>query len=314
MNTNDLKRKWKLFRSQKGLLQRIDPNHPMDFFIGINGNGNDELALFTTIEPVCMQSSEALEVSKNIRKDGRWATQISSLDEKNEDVFSHLCVDLIEVSYNVTTEKEGLDVVTRRFVAWQRLFANLKNDLSISALKGMVGELSFLKRLAKQIGWIDAVESWMGPEGTDRDFVVDEKWYEIKTISTGKDKVTISSLNQLEVDKIGNLVIYHVDKTSETDASAVSIVQLVNGIRTELKDLPIQQQKFESKLILLGYLNRESYEKIFFSMGETFYYIVDNSFPRLVTSCVPSEVVSAKYELSINGIEKWKVDEAALWN
>jgi len=314
MNTNDLKNKWSSFKSQKGLLQRLDPNHPMDFFIGINDKGYDELALFTTIEPAQMKSSEALEVEKNVRKDGRWATQISSLDEKNEDIFSRLCLDLVEVSVDVNSEQEGLNRVIRRFVAWQRLFANLKNDLPISVLKGLVGELSFLKRIAEHYGWEAAIESWLGPDGADRDFVYNDCWYEIKAISTGKDKVTISSLNQLESDNAGFLVLFHVDETSATDGNAVSVVELVEEIKDSIKDMPVSLHEFENKLLKLGYLKKKTYEELFFSIGEVINYQVDDAFPRLVTSSVPSEIVSAKYDLSVAGIEKWKADEAKLWN
>lgn len=314
MNTNDLRNKWGSFKAQKGLLQRLDPNHPMDFFIGINEKGNDELALFTTIEPAQMKSSEALEVEKNIRKDGRWATQILSLDEKNEDIFSRLCLDLVEVSVDVTSEQEGLNRVIKRFVAWQRLFANLKNDLPMSVLKGLVGELTFLKKLADHIGWERAIESWLGPEGSDRDFVLDYTWYEIKATSTGKDKVTISSLNQLEAENEGNLIIFHVDETSATDATAVSVVKLVDEIKEHIKNMPVQTQEFDNKLLKIGYLKKKSYEDIFFSIGDTWFYKVDNTFPKLVTASVPSEIVAVKYDLSITGIEKWKINEDSLWN
>lgn len=314
MNTNDLKNKWSSFKSQKGLLQRLDPNHPMDFFIGINDKGHDELALFTTIEPAQMKSSEALEVEKNVRKDGRWATQISSLDEKNEDIFSRLCLDLVEVSVDVNSEQEGLNRVIRRFVAWQRLFANLKNDLPISVLKGLVGELSFLKRIAEHYGWEAAIESWLGPDGADRDFIYNNRWYEIKAISTGKDKVTISSLNQLESDNVGFLVLFHVDETSATDGSAISVVELIEEIRNSIKDMPVSLHEFENKLLKLGYLKKKTYEEIYFSIGEVITYQVEDTFPRLVTSSVPAEIVSAKYDLSVAGIEKWKADEAELWN
>lgn len=314
MNTNDLKNKWVSFKTKKGLLQRLDPNHPMDFFIGINEKGNDELALFTTIEPAQMKSSEALEVEKNIRKDGRWATQISSLDEKNEDIFSRLCLDLVEVSIDATSEQDGLNRVVRRFAAWQRLFANIKNDLPLNVIKGLVGELSFLKKLAEHEGWEKAIVAWIGPEGADRDFVLEKTWYEIKAISTGKEKITISSLNQLESEDSGNLIVFHVDETSSTDTTAVSLVDLVDEIKELIKDMPFQLQEFENKLLKLGYMKKKSYEDIYFCLGETYYYSIKEDFPRLVTSNVPSEIVSAKYDISIAGIDKWKTKEASIWN
>lgn len=313
MNTSELKKKWGSFKDQKGLLQRLDPNHPMDFFVGVNDKGNDELALFTTIEPEQLKSSDALEVEKNIRKDGRWATQISSTDEKNEDIFSRLCLDLVEVSADVTNERDGLNQVVRRFIAWQRLFANLHNDLPMSVLKGLAGELMFLKKLANSIGWEKALESWVGPNSADRDFVLEDKWFEIKSISTGKDKVTISSLNQLDAEKTGALVVGFVDETVSTDTAGISIASIVEDIKEQLKDYPVATQNFVDKLLKIGYLKRKSYEDIKFSFGDSSYYLVDESFPKLVPSNVACEIVNAKYDLSLASISKWKIEEAVLW-
>lgn len=314
MNTKDLKEQWNSFKEKKGLLRRLDPTHPMDFFIGVNEKGNDELALFTINEPAQMKSSEALEVEKNVRKDGRWATQISSIDKNNEDIFSSLCLDLLQVSYNASSEQEGLDRVIGRFVAWQKLFANLKNDLPMSILKGLIGELCFLKNISSRIGWNKAIEAWLGPEGADRDFVLDKSWYEIKSISSGKDKITISSLNQLESQQDGFLIVFRVDESSATDSLSENIVDLINQIKHMLENEPLLLQKFENKLLKLGYLNKKTYEELFFRIGEPEYYCVNKSFPKLITSSVPVEIVSAKYDLSIAGISKWKTREETLWN
>lgn len=215
MKTTDFISKWEDFRTQKGYMQRLDPSHPLDFFIGINEKGYDELALITVIEPCQMKSSKALEVEKNKRKDGKWATQIASVESKNQEIFARLCVDLVESSYTANSEQEGISRVAARFLAWQRLFATMHETLPLSVLKGLVGELKFAQYLLdKGVSKDDLIQSWQGPSGADRDYVLNDKWYEIKAISTGKDKVTISSLNQLETDIPGCLVIINVDESS----------------------------------------------------------------------------------------------------
>ncbi len=314
ISSEDLKEKWRAFKTQEGMLQRLDPMHPMDFFVGINRNGNNELVLITTTEPIQLKSSDSFEVEKNIRKDGRWATQITLTKKENEDIFSRFCLELVEVSAAAKNEKEGLDSIVRRFVAWQRLFANHSNDLSVNVIKGLIGELIFLRKASKHYGWETLLTAWTGPEGADRDFVFKEKWYEIKAISTGKDKVTISSLNQLESSSPGNLLIFRVDETVATDADARSIVGLIDDVRQDIIDNPVLVQRFDEKLISLGYIKKKSYETIYFSVGELNCYRVDNTFPRLVTNDVPPEVVSVKYELSIPGLDGWKVNEETLWN
>lgn len=316
MKTNDLTCKWEEFQTKKGLLQRLDELHPMDFFIGIDVDGHDELVLMTIQEPVRLKSSKELKVEKHPRKtDGKWATQISSVNEKNRDIFARLCVDLVDSSIDAKSEKEGLELVTKRFVAWQRLFANLKTTLSTSVLKGMVGELLFAKnQMEPHLGWEKTMESWQGPDGADRDYVLDNTWYEIKAVSTGKNIVTISSLNQLEVDNDGFLVTYLVDESSSTDGEAFNISQFINSYRELMKNSPIALMDFEQKLISLGYMDKNEYDYIYFKCNGVTYYKVNNSFPKLVSSSVPAEIVGAKYDIDLAGINKWKVDEENLWN
>lgn len=315
MKTNEFISKWDELRKQKGYMQRLDPQHPLDFFIGISESGYDQLALITFTEPAQMKSSKALEVEKNKRKDGKWATQISSVEKSNQDIFARLCVDLVENSYISKSEQEGISRVTARFLAWQKLFSRMQDTLPKSVLKGLVGELIFAKYLiGKSISKDNVMNAWMGPNGADRDFVLDDQWYEIKAIATGKDRVTISSLNQLETNLKGHLVITYIDDSSKTDIHAFSVAGLVAEFRDVLNDAPEANRIFEEKLVSVGYLDKSAYEEIYFTVGNTDYYYINDTFPRLVTETVPTEIVGVKYDLSIVGIESWKVGEDNLWN
>ena len=315
MKTNEIKEKWKEFRNQKGYVQRIDPHHPMDLFIGISDKGYDELVLFTYLEPAMIKSSKALEITKNKREDGKWAIQICSMDSNNQDIFARLCVDLIESSQHVKTEREGLDLITKRFLSWQRLFASINAVLPKSVLKGLVGELSFaLDILSKRYSWNEIITSWQGPEGADRDYILHEKWFEIKAVSTGKDKLTISSLNQLEAPDDGYLVKFDVDESSATDPNAISITGLINEVRSILDQYPDVLALFEQKLVNIGYIDKTEYDSIFFVHSKPTYYFVNNNFPKLTSLIVPVEVVGASYDLSLAGIDPWRKEEAEVWN
>ncbi|MCR4611670.1 MAG: PD-(D/E)XK motif protein [Lachnospiraceae bacterium] len=315
MKTDDLKEKWRQFRNQRGYLQRVDPNHPMDFFIGISDKGYDELVLFTYIEPALIKSSKALEITKNRRKDGKWATQICSVDSDNQDIFARLCTDLLETSYVVMSERDGLELVTKRFLAWQKLFASLNTILSKSVLKGLVGELSFaLDVLSYHFSWDEIMSAWQGPDGADRDYIFSNVWFEVKAVSTGKDKVTISSLNQLETEDNGFLVKIDVDESSSTDSRAVSVNDMINSVRGVLNGFPNASVLFEQKLVNIGYTGRIEYDDIYFTHGTPTFYSVDDKFPKLVSSSVPVEIVGAEYDLSLVGIDPWRKGEIEVWN
>ena len=315
MKTSDFLDKWNDFHGQNGYLQRLDPNHPMDFFIGVSKKGYDELALVTVIEPARLTSSKALEVEKGIRKDGKWATQIYSIEQENQEIFARFCLDLVECSQNCKNEAEGLSNVTKRYLAWQRLFSKFKETLPISVLKGLIGELDFAKEMIKKgISKDDVIAGWVGPDGADRDFIMPNAWFESKAISTGKDRVTISSLNQLDTDINGFLTIVCVDESASTDPKAFSVKQYIDEFRIELADAPEAVGLFEQKLLSVGYIDKKPYEDIFFVKGKRTYFRVNDSFPRLVTENVAHEIVSAQYDLSIAGIQPWKIGDDQIWN
>jgi len=315
MKTTDFINKWEDFRTQKGYMQRLDPTHPLDFFIGINEKGYDELALFTITEPYQMKSSKALEVEKNKRKDGKWATQISSVEKENQDIFARLCVDLVECSYTVKNEQEGLSRVATRFLAWQKLFATMHETLPISVLKGLMGELKFARLLMeKGVSKDEIMQAWQGPNGADRDYVLRDRWFEIKAIATGKDKVTISSLNQFEIDLPGYLVVINVDDSSKTDPNAISVAEMVTKMRQYLNDAPAASRIFEEKLVSLGYLDKPAYSDIYFTIGPSLFYNVNDAFPKLITEKVPTAIVAVRYDISLPSVESWKVGEKEIWS
>ena len=315
MKTNDLKDKWNEFKGHNGYLQRLDPSHPMDFFIGISERGYEELALFTTVEPAQLSSSKALAVEKHVRKtDGKWATQISLLESDNQDLFARLCLDLVECSVKCVSEADGLSRVTKRYLAWQKLFAKLKDTLPVSVLKGLIGELDFLKYLINSgVSKDDAISAWQGPEGADRDFVLLGSWVENKAISTGKSQVKISSLNQLEIDTPGFLSIVLIDESSVTDSKAFSVKSYIDDFRELISDAPAASILFEQKLVSVGFVDKTAYENMFFLIGERSYYRVNDTFPKLVTDNVPIEIVAAEYNLSLPGLFPWKIEEVELW-
>lgn len=312
MRKIDYKQKWEESRQQLETFQRVDPDHPLSFFVGIDEFGRDELLLITVQEPEELKSSKALDIRKNTRKDGKWATQISLEDRENEDIFAKLCSDLVESSFEVTSEKEGLSKATNRFIHWQKLFANLHSDISESVMKGLIGELTFAsEKLAAKFQWDKVVDAWQGPDGADRDFILPENWYEIKATSTGKDTVEISSLDQLNAEG-GYLVRYAVDRTSSEDPLGFSFFDFIAGIRKKMETDPVAEMKFEQKLINVGYMDKDVYKNSYFTVSDPEFYKVSDNFPRLTPENVPVQIIKARYEISLASIAEWRVNSELL--
>ena len=96
--------------------------------------------------------------------------------------------------------------------------------MSDTEIVGLLGELLFMDdHMIPQYGVATALASWMGPEKTHKDFSTENMWYEIKTINSGKTTVRISSLEQLDGDIEGQLVVYDLEKMSPSFNSEFSI-------------------------------------------------------------------------------------------
>ena len=311
MKTDNLTSLWTELRESKEYQTRIDPTHPLDFFAGVYYGGKDELILITDNEPKKMNSSKQIKIDKNKRNtDGRWATQIILENQDYSDVFSKLCLDLMDVTRPSTSEEEGLALLTSRFMSWQKMFKAINELMSESVIKGMIGELKLaLDKLSKQMTWPSIIEAWMGPEGGDRDYVFDDTWYEVKAIATGKPFITISSINQLEVDCDGRLTVYNVDKSNSRDKNAFSVGSLIKQVRQNCKSDPYALQILDNKLLMLGYYGQSEYDELFYTCSGPVYYEVNSSFPKLTNKNVSTEIVDVRYDILLPSIEKWRVDE-----
>ena len=60
-----------------------------------------------------------------------------------------LCWDIMDATHLVTNEKAGVQATIKRFVMWQKLFAEAKSKkLSETEIKGLLGELIVLRMFA----------------------------------------------------------------------------------------------------------------------------------------------------------------------
>lgn len=308
---DDFRLKWNEIRSAQGYFQRLDPQHPLDFFVGIDQDGCEELMLLSDFEPSKMKSSKSIRVEKGQREDSRWAVQIILIAPEREDVFARLCCDLVESSAESTDKLQGLETVIARFITWQKLMEAESEGLSNEKIKGIIGELKYAELfLLPRYGKDVVIESWLGPEGADRDFVFKDTWTEVKAVGTGKLTVDISSLNQLETDIIGTLAICFIDSTSETDNHGFSFASVIDNFRNILGASPRALSIFERRLANLGYIDRKEYAEKYYVMSVFHHYRIDSTFPKLTTKDVRPEIVRAKYELLISALSTWELSEA----
>lgn len=298
------------FSSQTGsnAFLRIDNTHLLDIYVGFDTNSNYSIMLISDIEPTKLSSSTIITIEIFQRKDLRWSTVISLVQTQYLDLFYQVCYDLIEssrVHRNIIT---GQSFFFERYKKWQNLLKRTRKGLlSNQEIKGLIGELYFLKNiLFKSLSYKDAIESWTGPERLKQDFILEDIWFEIKSTTSSSSSIRISSIEQLDVKKSGYLVVIALDKTSSLDHDKITINKLYEEI-CFLLDTEQMRLDFDNKLFDFGYINRKEYDNETYRFININYYIVNEFFPKLLKESIPSEIIEAVYELSLPGIENYRV-------
>lgn len=310
MRIDDLHNKWNSVPTSDSAYKRVDDEHILDIFLGKDTSNSRELLLVSDIEPAKMRPSKSMDIIKGVRKDGRWATQIKLLKKDEEEVFTHLCWDLIENSRTAKSKTTSLELFIARFLKWQKLMEGGSEILSDEIIKGIIGELFFAKNvLFLRYNYDVIFSAWLGPDGSDKDFVFEDTWAEIKAIKTGKTSITISSMEQLSSKNIGTLVVATVDNTSSADANGFSFANLINEFRERLSACPSALFDYESKLFDLGYVDRkEYYDRYYVFYGFRFYRVGDD-FPKLKRETIPNEIVKVKYDIALSEINEFEILE-----
>lgn len=310
ITTNYLERKWNSFTYYEGGFIRLDIPHSLEWYIGYQSIDRKTLMIVTNCETIAPSSSKSVIVSKRLRKtDGKWTLTFELIRDEQEGVFINLCCDIFNFSQSATTQIEGLNCVLKRYKQWNHLLEyQRKNILDDRSTKGLLGELIFLQNKLRQgINHLSVVQAWVGPDGGDQDFTFAKEWYEVKTIGIGADSVSISSLEQLDNSEIGNLTIIRVDKCAPERHGAISLFQKVTEIRDILNEDSDAKALFELKLAKYGYIDLPEYDsQKYFCSGEKT-YIVNETFPKLISSNIPSQVIASQYKLSIAGIKAWEL-------
>ena len=174
--------------------------------------------------------------------------------------------------------------------------------------RGLIGELTFLQRAVRAWGSKASVEGWMGPARADQDFLFPDGWHEIKTLSSGSNRVTISSLQQLDAPLPGDLTVYCLDKTNELDDKGFSLHDLVENVRNAVSEDLDAAAIYASKLADYGYMDLPEYARDRYRLGGTQRYEVRADFPRLVRHDVPEAVAEVRYDLDLQELGEWSVE------
>lgn len=278
-----------------GTFRRYDDTHPLDLFAGFDLDGRRLLMLVSITAPAELPESGVIDVSVNRRGDGRFNLLFRLGRPEYQELFGRLCQDLIETSRGANPES-GMAVLLMRLNRWKRLLeSGPRKGLSDIQLRGLFGELWFLRTVAiPGVGPLAAVHAWKGPLGAPQDFQLFDGLVEIKTTLPGSHKVTISSAEQLEHGNAPmQLAVYVVDPTLGT-----SVQTLIELIKAEL-NLPSAVTELDLRLAEMGYTVRQEHDSVLFTILESRFFQVTGLFPSLTVSTLPAGISAVTYDIDL---------------
>lgn len=309
--TSKVKSIWEAVKSEAAGsgFRRVDVEHILDFYAGVDSLGRFTLLLITKENPSIDLELQSVKIHTVLRDDGRWS--LLFILEKTDlfELFKLFCEDLISSSRQCVDKSKGLLFVLARLVSWRLLFERGNLELlTESQVRGLSGELLQLKSLIETISAPAAVQSWKGPDRADQDFQFENLAWEVKTVWPSASEVTIASERQLDyTHRDLHLVVVQLGSGSESTTNGFTLNQLVDCIRKLLKSDFETYSAFENSLLRYGYSTRPEYDNQTLILYSTIRYKVIAGFPCIRPQDLPPGLSSVKYKLNLNNCTLFQI-------
>jgi hypothetical protein len=292
--------------SQNHTYQRIDVEYTVNIFLGYNEDGQMSMVITEFGKEAPVKSSKVIDVKMKRRDDGKIALSFDLLDGAYKTMFVVFCRDMINICEKAGSSMAISNALTR-WKYWKEMFGKKKKViLDKQEIKGLIGELIELKEhFLNEWDESVAIASWMGPLLGHKDFEIEDTWYEVKSVSENALQVKISSLEQLESESEGHLVIVRLEDTSTVSSNGINLNDMVLSVISIIQD-PTNLELFQTRLDNMGYAFDEEYANYCFLYKGTEYYRVTDSFPRLTRKNVDQAISGATYNILFNAIRDYK--------
>ena len=290
-----------------GSFIRIGKNKTLCLYIGRDTDGRYSFDYRGEFIPVRVIGSGVIAVN-HIKSDAtpEIFLRFSLVNVELLEYFCTFCADIIDSTINIIDERQAYKIICDRYFAWKKLFKPQQGKLVENELMGLVGEMLFMRDYMLRVyPTITAIESWTGPEPMHKDYSVDDAWFEIKTINAGKESVKISSLEQLDSDTEGILIVYALEKMSPT-YNGIRINKLVTSILDKIQT-PMLREMFLTKLSLTGFEFNSENDNYVYDVHEFSAYKVNKVFPKLSNKNMPLAINKVQYEILLSEIEAYKI-------
>ena len=288
-----------------GYYELIDPNHPLKLYIGKDDSGHYAIEYRGDFKPSAIPSSNIISIRQYGDKESRLL--IALLDANLLDIFSAFADDVVDFTRDCTSNSEGYSQIVSRYYLWKKMFQVKKVEFTEGEIMGLIGELLFLRDfMIPKYGEINAIQAWSGQERTHKDFSVDNDWYEVKSIASGKELVKISSIEQLNADTNGYLIVHQLEKMSPS-FDGITLNKLAHEVFHSLSSV-MAKDMLLVKFAECGFDFSKYFDTFVYQLTDVTKYLVDDKFPKLTTTELPVAVAKVQYDLLIAELEPYKIE------
>ena len=301
------------------VMRRVLPHLPHDVFIGeIRPSRNRVLELsvlgVATNMPKRWRQSKGLETTVDTTIAGRTKVRLRSTTRMGDPLFSELVADVV----STLALFPGADAATRvveRVLAWQDFYARRGEPFSEELAAGLFGELTLLGGFfVDALGTSAAAYGWTGPDPALQDFQFADFALEVKTYrGGGAGHMRISSERQLEHVGLTELYLAYVRLDQRQGGIGVTLLELINDVRQQFSASLVAMRLFEEKL--QGYGWHDSYAEFrteCYEVRSVEFFLVSDTFPRLVSSLIPSGVTNVTYLVERSALDPYLIEREAV--
>lgn len=223
-----------------------------------------------------------------------------ALQEANQaDIFETLCRDVIDAGEDANSLQGALGRAVRRAMRWHHLMRGGSSGMPVEVQRGLVGELSFLRDLVSLIGPLEAVDAWMGPNDSAKDFELPNLYFEIKSRrSAAQPKVRISSDTQLLDIPDARLFLQVQDVDTSLDGGSDTLADHVRRTAQLFENDLAALDVWEQRLAASPYDENAVEPERSWRLGTSTLFEVQEGFPRLVPP-LPHGVLDVEYSISL---------------
>lgn len=295
--------------------RRICAGSRYSIFAGISKPSN--LVNFSLITParqaskIQEQELRGFRLIKEILKDDQTRIRIDLTQTAYQDIFQWVASDILDKLLEHDNENEAAAIVEKRIEHWKKFIqASGPDGLSRNDQIGLFGELLILSsHLNFDSNKNSILDSWLGPDASNHDFVLGSTAIEVKT-TAGNEPTRVQISNEYQLDSSGfqNLFLCHIRLDEKLD-SGTSLPVLIDEILDSLPEM--LRITFRDSLTGLGYLDKQRglYERRgYFERSRTF-YTVSEGFPRITRDTLATGVNQVSYQIDLSGAAGYRNTE-----